>query len=100
MWILFVEHFSKYKSASSMEPNIGDPIILWWTDGSDQPDEDRICGDVRCFITGNRSYMNNPLTKVFLNFISIYILSWIIYFCRSKFKFVALHVCSYCGPVV
>ncbi|XP_062607932.1 alpha-(1,3)-fucosyltransferase 10-like [Saccostrea cucullata] len=53
-------------ASHSGELEMADPIILWWTDGDDQKDIYRKCGDVTCFITGNRSYTRNPLTKVFM----------------------------------
>lgn len=48
----------------SQRPEIREPIILWWTDGDDQLNEYLDCGDVRCFVTGNRNLTNDPQTKV------------------------------------
>jgi hypothetical protein len=52
------------KVSDDIKPEVTDPIILWWTDGSDQPDVYRDVGGDRCFVTGNRNHTNSPLTKV------------------------------------
>lgn len=43
---------------------ITEPLILWWTPFTGERGRYKQCGNVKCFFTVNRHYMNNPQTKV------------------------------------
>jgi len=40
------------------------PTVLWWTDSQHYSSSIKKCGDVSCFFTSNRSYLNHPSTQV------------------------------------
>lgn len=46
------------------EEKITEPIILWWTPFTGERGRYKKCGNVNCFFTVDRHYMNNPQTKV------------------------------------
>lgn len=46
------------------QEKITEPIIIWWTPFTGERGSYRKCGNVKCFFTVNRHYMNNPQTKV------------------------------------
>nr|XP_022313367.1 alpha-(1,3)-fucosyltransferase 10-like [Crassostrea virginica] len=70
-----LEFQSHYKEPAGLDPNeekkrsqekITEPIIIWWTPFTGERGSYRKCGNVKCFFTVNRHYMNNPQTKVFM----------------------------------
>lgn len=46
------------------EEKITEPLILWWTPFTGERGRYKKCGNVKCFFTVDRHYMNNPQTKV------------------------------------
>lgn len=48
------------------EEKITEPLILWWTPFTGERGRYKKCGNVKCFFTVDRHYMNNPQTKVFM----------------------------------
>ena len=49
--------------AEALKEHIPIPILLWWYKFTGEHTE-RICGDVKCFVTNDRHLFNHPSTKV------------------------------------
>jgi len=55
---------SSSSSNTSVKSSPDVPIIVWWTGFTHDPGTVETCGDVSCFFTVNRSYRDDPRTKV------------------------------------
>lgn len=69
MYEALFSHFAEFKDiheddAAAVKEPVSEPIILWWTPFTGDPGSYRTCGDVKCFFTVDRHYLNHHETKV------------------------------------